>query len=200
MNKTFLESITSRRSIYAIGKGSDVSETAVLDLLKQATDFAPSAFNSQSQRVVLLTDKAHQKLWEITLEELRKVTPAQAFKKTEGKIASFAAGEGTILYFDETATTQKLKEAFPLYAPNFEPWAEQSNGMLQFIIWTGLENLGLGVSLQHYNPLIDSDVQKAWGISSSWRLRAEMVYGKKLAEADPRSHLPLDQRVLAFDK
>lgn len=200
MKETFEEAMKNRRSVYAIGRGSGVKEAEVLSLIKEATDYAPSAFNSQSQRAVLLTGAAHDKLWAIVLEALRKVTPAAAFAKTEAKIASFAAGEGTILYFDDTETTENLKKAFPLYAANFDPWAEQSNGMLQYLIWTSLETLGLGVSLQHYNPLIDAEVKATWKLPASWRLRAEMVYGKKLTEPEPRAHMDLGKRVFSFEK
>ena len=200
MKETFEQAMKNRRTVYAIGRGSLIKEKDILAVLKTATDYAPSAFNSQSQRAVLLTGSAHDKLWAIVLAALKKVTPDAAFQKTESKIAGFAAGEGTILFFDDSETTDGLKKAFPLYEANFDPWAEQSNGMLQYLVWTSLESLGLGVNLQHYNPLIDEEVKATWKLPASWRLRGEMVYGKKLAEPDPRAHLDVEKRVLCFDK
>ena len=55
-----------------------------------------------------------------------------------------------------------MQKKFPLYAENFPVWASQANGMLQFGIWSGLTDMGLGVNLQHYNPLIDAEVKNSF--------------------------------------
>ena len=72
--------------------------------------------------------------------------------------------------------------------------------MLQLAVWVALEDQGLGVNLQHYNPLIDDEVKATWGLTKDWKLRAEMVYGKKLAEPDERDHQAINTRVYAFSK
>lgn len=47
-----------RRSIYALNRQLPVSEDEVLDLIKEATELVPDAFNMKSQRViVVLGDK-----------------------------------------------------------------------------------------------------------------------------------------------
>lgn len=200
MKQSFSDTMKNRRSVYALGKNSGVKSEAIESLVKEATDAVPSAFNSQSQRVVILQGEAHDKLWGIVMTTLRKLVPADKFSKTEEKIKGFAAGEGTILFFDDEEVTNHLIKAFPLYADNFKPWAEQQNGMLQFAIWSLLEEVGLGVNLQHYNPLIDDEVKATWGLPQAWKLRAEMVYGQKLAAPDPRDHQPVAKRVLSFTK
>ena len=200
MNKTLAASLKNRRSVYALGKNSGVSAKDIVALVKETTDFVPSAFNGQSQRTIVLSGEAHTAFWGIVMETLRKIVPAANFAKTEAKINGFAEGEGTILFFDDEAVTNHLIKAFPLYAENFKPWAEQQNGMLQLAVWLALEDQGLGANLQHYNPLIDEEVKAKWGIAKDWKLRAEMVYGKKLADADPREHQKIDSRVLAFEK
>ena len=200
MNQSLVKSLKNRRTVYALGKNPEVKSADIVALVKEVTDQVPSAFNSQSQRVVVLSGAAHDKLWSIVLETLRKIVPAAAFAKTEAKIKGFAAGEGTILFFDDEAVTNKLIKAFPLYADNFKPWAEQQNGMLQLAVWVALEDQGLGVNLQHYNPLIDDEVKATWGLAKDWKLRAQMVYGKKLAEPDERDHQAIDTRVYAFSK
>lgn len=73
---------------------------------------------------------------------------------------------------------ESLQQQFTSYKDNFPLWSQQSNGMLQFVIWTSLENQGLGASLQHYNPLIDAQVKTQWDIPDSWNLIAEMPFGK----------------------
>ena len=198
MTLSFSDVMKNRRSVYALGKDSGIKKNTIESLVKEAADSVPSAFNSQSQRAVILEGAAHDKLWAIVLETLRKLVPAAKFTKTEEKIRGFAAGEGTILFFDDEEVTERLIKAFPLYAENFKPWAEQQNGMLQFAVWSLLEEQGLGVNLQHYNPLIDEEVKATWGLPKAWKLRAEMVYGKKLEEPEERDHQKIDTRVLVF--
>lgn len=160
--------------------------------------YTPSAFNSQSARVVLLLGKEHDKLWDITKEALRKVVPAENFAPTEEKINSFKSGYGTILYFEETSIIESLQQQFALYKDNFPVWAQQSNGMLQFAIWTALEMEGLGASLQHYNELIEDEIKKEWGIASSWKLIGQMPFGKPTAPAGEKQFQTLADRVKVF--
>ena len=42
--------------------------------------------------------------------------------------------------------------------------------MHQFVIWTSLEIEGFGVSLQHYNELIENDIKKEWNIPTTGSL------------------------------
>ena len=43
-----------RRSIYALNRQLPVSEDEVLDLIKEATELVPDAFNMKSQRVIVV--------------------------------------------------------------------------------------------------------------------------------------------------
>lgn len=67
--------------------------------------------------------------------------------------------------------------------------------MLQFVIWTALENEGLGASVQHYNPLIDEKVKTSWIIPQSWKLIAQMPFGKPTAPAGEKEFKPLEERI-----
>ena len=62
----------------------------------------------------------------------------------------------------------------------------QANGMLQFAIWTALEEEGLGANLQHYNPIIDAEVKEVFNIPDQYRLIAQMPFGAKTAEPDEK--------------
>lgn len=196
---TFLKSIQNRRSIYNISNASALSVAQLQELVETAVTHVPSAFNSQTSRVILLTGKSHKKLWDIALNTLKTVVPAANFKPTQEKIASFAAGYGTILYFEEQDTIQSLQQQFALYADNFPVWSQQSAGMLQLAVWTALEQEGLGASLQHYNPLIDIPVAEAFDVPASWKLIAQMPFGKPGAPAGEKTFLPVAQRVHVLD-
>ncbi len=194
----FLNAIKKRRSIYSISNEAVISDKRLQEIIETAVDHTPSAFNSQTNRVVLLLGDNHKQVWDITLNQLKAVTPPENFGATKEKIASFAAGYGTILYFEEQDTTKGLQDSFPLYADKFPVWAEQASGMLQFVIWTTLALEGMGASLQHYNPLIDDEVTKKLGLPESWRLIAQMPFGKPCADAGEKTFLPIKQKVKVF--
>ncbi|CUP33257.1 nitroreductase [Clostridium baratii] len=198
MEKDFYEILKNRRSYYGIGKDSKISDERIEEVINAAVKYTPSAFNSQSANVVILFGENHDKLWDITKETLRKIVPENSFSSTENKINSFKNGHGTILFFEDTNITKSLQSQFELYKDNFPVWAEQSNGMLQYVIWTSLEHEGLGVSLQHYNPLIDEEVKKTFNIPDEWKLIAEMPFGNPTAEPGEKSFRPLEERVKVF--
>ena len=189
--KCFKEAVVSRRSIYALNKEIPVLESEIIAAVERMTKEVPSAFNMQSARVIVTMGEHHENVWEITKAALKKIVPADKFSGTEAKLNGFAAGYGTILYFEETDTVKAMQEKFPLYAENFPVWASQANGMLQFAIWTMLENLGLGANIQHYNPLIDEGIKKAFDVPASWNLVAQMVFGGIEKPADAIVKLPV---------
>jgi predicted oxidoreductase (fatty acid repression mutant protein) len=187
-----------RRSQYALGKSLPVSQNDVTHLIKQAVREAPSAFNAQSSRAVILFGAESQKFWERAKDELRKIVPAEAFAATEGKLNSFAAGAGTVLFFVDTDVVKGLQEQFALYADNFPVWAEQSNGMAQFAVWTALADADIGASLQHYNPLVDQGVREAWGVPAHWTLRAQMPFGSNEAPHGEKTYMEDEARFKVF--
>lgn len=191
--------IEARRSFYALNDEIPYTPEELKELIDFAVMHVPSAFNCQSTRTVFLAGKQHHKLWDIVKEELREIVPAEAFQATEQKIdTSFKAGYGTILYFIDDRVTQGLMKQYPTYAKNFPIWAEQSSGMHQYAIWTMLVDLGLGVSVQHYNPLIDEAVYKTWNIDRNWRLIAQMPFGKPIEKPGEKTFEPIEERSLMF--
>jgi len=198
MLKDFTAAMKERRTFYGISPESGVSDKRIYEVLKEAVLHAPSAFNSQSARVVLLLGKHHKKLWDITLEELKKVVPEKQFPSTKEKIGSFANGYGSVLFFDDEAVIKGLQENFPLYKDNFANWAQQSNGILQYLVWTSLVIEGFGASLQHYNPLIDDAVKKQFDILENWRLIAQMPFGVPVQSPGEKTFLPVEERLIVF--
>ena len=177
MNNSLIESIQKRRTQYALGNSLPISEQETTALIQAAIRLAPSSFNSQSSRAVILYGEESRALWNIAEAELRKIVPAEAFAATKAKLDSFAAGAGTILFYEDQDVVKSLQEKFALYADNFPVWSEQASGMAQFAVWTALANADVGASLQHYNPLIDAEVAARWNIPASWKLRAQMPFG-----------------------
>lgn len=199
MERNFKDALKLRRSYYTIGNGSPVPDKEIEDVLTTAVEYVPSAFNSQSTRLVLLLGKDHKKLWEIVKETLRKRLPAEQFAQTESKIdKSFASGYGTVLFFEDETVVKGLQESFPSYEAKFPVWSEQTSAMHQLAVWSMLEDLGFGASLQHYNPLIDEEVRKTWNLPSSWTLVAEMPFGLPVQSPGEKEIKPLEDRILVF--
>ncbi|WP_211350054.1 nitroreductase family protein [Paenibacillus anaericanus] len=194
----FLNAIKERRSIYGISKESVISDQRIEEIIGEAVLHTPSSFNSQSARVVVLFNEQHDKLWNITKETLRKIVPAENFSSTEEKLASFQNGRGTVLFFEDQAVVEGLQEQFALYSDNFPIWSLESSGMLQLVVWTALAAEGVGASLQHYNPLIDEQVAAEWNIPSTWKLLAQMPFGKIVAGPGEKQFAPLDNRLKVF--
>ncbi|MGL5917212.1 MAG: nitroreductase family protein, partial [Culicoidibacterales bacterium] len=175
------------------------SEKEFQELITQALKNAPSAMNSQATRLIVLSKQAHQQHWDKVEEQLAKVVPPEKFKKTAKKIEKFRAAYATILFFEDYEIVEKLELQYPLYAQKYRDWSHQSNAMLQYALWIGFEAKGLGVSIQHYNPLIDEMVQTHWQAPASWKLITEMVVGNPTAPAGEKIILPLENRLQFID-
>ncbi|MED3785933.1 nitroreductase family protein [Peribacillus frigoritolerans] len=195
MTKDFYTAIKERRSYYGINKEVQVSDEKIKEIVEFAVKHTPSAFNSQSSRLVVLTGSAHDKLWDITTQALRKAVGEGDFSGTQQKMDSFKAGYGSILFFEDESVVKSLQEQFATYADNFPIWSQQTSGMHQLVVWTALEAEGLGATLQHYNPLIDDEVKNEWNVPSNWKLIAQMPFGNPTAQPGDKEFKPLEDRI-----
>lgn len=185
---TILESIAKRRTYYAIRKEIPVPEDEVIRTIEEVTELVPDAFNMKSARVVVALGSRQDQLWDTIYDVFGGKVPRD-------KIDSFKAGAGTVLYFYDTATVRGLQEKFPRYAENFPLWANHANVMLQFTIWTALRELGIGASLQHYNPVIDAAVRELFDVPEDWKLVAEMPFGGIVEEPGAKEKEDIRNRV-----
>ena len=194
----FRDAVINRRTIYNLGKNIPVLQTEIISTVERMTKEVPSPFNIQSQRVVVAMNEYHENVWDITISTMKEILKEEDFVKTEKKLEGFKAAYGTILFFEESDVVHAMQKKFPTYADNFPVWASQANGMLQFAIWTALAEMGLGVNIQHYNPLINVEIIKAFEVPDSWELVAQMVFGEKLQPADPIEKISVGERVKVF--
>ncbi|MBP2626494.1 MAG: nitroreductase [Firmicutes bacterium] len=198
MSKDFYVALQERRSVYGISKEKVASDERIQEIIETAVKHTPSAFNSQSARVLVLLGEHQNKLWDITKETLRKIVPGDKFPPTEEKINSFKNGYGTILFFEDQSVIEQLQSSFALYKDNFPIWSGHSSGMLQFVVWTALEAEGFGASLQHYNPLIDTKVSQQWNVPTTWKLIAQLPFGKSTVIPGEKEFKPLEDRIKVF--
>lgn len=200
---SYLETLSKRRSIYALGKDVGVETSQIEGTIKEAVRLSPSAFNSQTSRVVILSGDAQTQLWDLVAEDLkiemkRQGVPDEAFEGTKQRLEGFKAAFGTALFFEDTAIVKNLQEQFALYAENFPSWSEQSTGIASINAWTALAELGLGGNLQHYNPVINASVAKVWDIPENWELKSQLVFGSIESPAGEKEFISDDERFKVF--
>lgn len=199
METKIIELMKKRRSVYHIGRNVELSDEEITTLIKEAVKESPTSFNSQTARVVILFGDAHNKLWDITEKQLRNEVPnEEAFQTTKAKLDSFRAGYGTVLLFEDQDVVQGLQEQFSLYADNFPIWSEQGSGIASMSIWMALTENNIGATLQHYNPLIDEDVQNEWDLPASWKLRGQMPFGSIETEPGEKEYMDDEARFRVF--
>jgi predicted oxidoreductase (fatty acid repression mutant protein) len=188
------EAIVNRRSIRKVTKSATITKERIEEVLKTALH-APTSFNMQSGRMVVLMDGEHEKFWDIVKETLRSRVPAENFEATVERLKGFHAGVGTVLFFEDQATVEKMQENAPLYKDQFPFWSHQGNAMLQHTVWMLLSAEGIGASLQHYNPIVDAEVKATWNIPAEWSLVGQMPFGEPNEEPGERTFLPTEDVV-----
>ena len=196
---SFLDHIKQRRTIYAVGKNVALTPEKIESVIKEAVNHSPSAFNSQTSRIVTLFGESHLQFWNIVRETLRKIVPDAAFEGTNAKINSFAAGYGTVLFYEDQDVVKSLQEQFALYADNFPVWSEHSSAIAQFAVWTALSEQNIGASLQHYNPIVDAEIAEIFDIPANWKLRAQLVFGSIEAPAGEKTFMAEADRFKTFN-
>ena len=185
------EGLKKRRSYYSIGKDIPVSQEEVINLVKDVVHQVPDSFNNKSQSVVLALGEYQDKLWDAIYDVFGGKVPRE-------KIDSFKNGYGTVLYFIDKQKVENLKEQFPAYSDRFDEWSHVANGMLQINIWTELRNLGIGASIQHYNPVIDDVVKETFHVPKDWILVGQMPFGQILEEPEPKDRGNVEDRLKIF--
>ena len=115
----FYKAISKRRSVYETTKESPIPQEEIEEIIKKIVDVAPSSFNSQSSRVVVLFGKKHEAFWKIVLKELKEAVSKEEYSEAKEKIQKLADSTGTILFYEDEHIVANLQEAFPIYADSF---------------------------------------------------------------------------------
>ncbi|VUC37377.1 unnamed protein product [Clonostachys rosea] len=193
----FLHSIKARRTYYALSDTLPFGKETVVEIVQDLVQDVPSAFNSQSNRVVVLFDQEHGKFWDTVSHALKNVVAEDQWEATSGRISMFKAAAGSVLFFVDEAVVQEFTANIPAYADSFPVWAAESGGMLQHSAWTALEAKGLGANLQHYN-LVNEEIAKVWNLPATWRLNAQLVIGGRTGGPGEKTFKPLSEKLKVF--
>lgn len=192
------DSLTRRRSVYALGNTRVVPDLCLEDTLKDCLKNCPTPFNAQSARLVLLLNKYHSDFWNLVAEKVLAVAASDKKEAAKQKINSFKSAYGTILYFEDLDVLAQNQKQFPLYQQNMRDWTLEANGMLQYMLWQALAENEIGASLQHYNELIEKDTLKMLNLPENWKMIAQMPFGSIEKTPPEKTFLPLDTRLKIF--
>ncbi|KAL8908580.1 MAG: hypothetical protein Q9171_005377 [Xanthocarpia ochracea] len=198
--KSFAQAVKERRTYYALSHESTIPDSRIQEIVKDAILHTPSAFNSQTSRAVVLLGEEHTKMWDITAQVYKQQLSEEKFNHANQRFQGFRAGYGTILFYEDTDSVREFQNKFKTYEDKFPGWSEQTNGMHQFVIWTALETEGLGVNLQHYNPLIDVRLETEFKVPPTWSLKAQMVFGKPTSgpAVQDKEFKPIEERMKVY--
>lgn len=180
---SFADALNHRRSVYALTDKlpSDLTDNIITNILKDAILHTPSAFNSQTSRIVLLVKDQHKMFWQQVTNILKPTyEDAQRWQSTEKRMKGFEAAYGSVLFFEDTKTIKKYVDSTPAYAGLFPGWSDHTTGMHQLVVWTALEAFeGMGANLQHYHykSEVEEEAKKTWGLPDEWEMKAQLVFG-----------------------
>lgn len=172
----FFEAVKNRRSIRVLEDVAVVPDEQVIEIVESALNHTPTAFNGQETRVVILFGENHKKLWNDT-EEIALKKTKEDFARIEERINGFRNGHGTILFFQDR---------------ELEVWSQQNQGMLQYVVWTGLEAVGCAASLQH----MKINIQPEWNVPDNWKMIAQMPFGKQVQPLMEKEIIPVEKKLI----
>jgi len=200
---SLLDAIKARRTHYALSKKSTLSDDELKSLIQNIVMDVPSPFNIQSARAVLVTAESNNKLWNnIVLPGYLKLLGGDqtSIKTYTQKIEGYAAGYGTVLFFEDQSVIGEIAAKIPAMASHFPVWSENATGMLQYAVWTALAAEGMGASLQHYGAYseeLSANVLKEFDLPATWKSTSMMPFGVATGKANPsKTFKPIEERVM----
>ncbi|KAL3234267.1 putative nitroreductase HBN1 [Nakaseomyces bracarensis] len=185
----YLKTIASRRTIYALKPElpSGVTINDVQSTVQHIIKETPTAFNSQVNRAIILTGETHKKVW----DSVSNAIEDPAGKKRPESIRDEAYG--SVIFFTDDKTTEKLQADFPAWAAAFPQFADHASGAAQINSWAALEALGLGGHLQHYNGYVKAALPSK--IPASWSVHSQLCFGAPGAAPGEKTYIDNDVEI-----
>jgi uncharacterized protein len=107
--ESFLAAVQHRISCYTLQKQSPISDARIHEIVNAAIKNAPSAFNVQSARAVVLVKAEHDKLWDLADVCLKNAMPEAAYETLKPRVQGFRAAYGSVLWFEDHEALDALK-------------------------------------------------------------------------------------------
>lgn len=197
---TFVELVEKRRSIYALGTDSKYSKKEITDRIREVVKQVPSAFNSQTTRVVVLFDEANTKFWNHIYDVQKDVLKGEIWDMMSGIMTGAKDGIGTVLFFEDMDAVKEM----PAQGVREEAYKQNNNANAQYAVWLALAEMDLGASLQHFNvgyeQGFDKVTKEMFNLPESYEMLAQMPFGSVEQQAGEKEHIDVDVQVKVFDK
>lgn len=110
--ESFYNALSTRLSCYTLTNTSPISDAAIHEAVSQAIQHAPSSFNSQSTRAVILLKADHERFWDLGDSLVKAAMPA-AYPSLAPRVQGFKAAYGTVLWFEDQAALEGLRAKNP---------------------------------------------------------------------------------------
>lgn len=91
-----MDAVHERRTYYALSNESTISDSRIQEIVTTAIKDTPSAFNSQSTRLIVCLKEEHEKLWDTIAEVYKQRLTEEKFNHLMGRIKGFRAAYGTV--------------------------------------------------------------------------------------------------------
>ena len=130
---TLFDAVKYRHSVYTLTNESPISDDRIQEIVQDTLLNVPSAFNSQSTRLVLVLNEEHKKLWELVREVYRQQLPPEKFEQANKRFGGFQAAYGTVLFYEDTTVVREFQEKFATYQDRF-PGCELNPATLEQLI------------------------------------------------------------------
>src|SRR5690625_3693233 len=196
----FLDLLEKRRSIYTIGTNSDYTKKEITERIRDVMKQVPTAFNSQTTRVVVLFDEAKDKFWDHIYDVQKDVLEGDVWEMMSGTITGSKNGIGTVLFFEDIDAVKQM----PAQGIRGEAYKQNNNANAQYAVWLALTEMDLGATLQHFNvgyeQGFDRGTKEMFDLPDSYEMLAQMPFGSIEQEAGEKDHIDPDEQVKVFEK
>ena len=92
----FMAAVAHRRTYYALSPTSTIPDSKIEQIVTDTIKHTPSAFNSQTTRIVLVVKEEHKKLWDMIMAVYEEMLPKEKFEHAKGRMEGFRKGYGTV--------------------------------------------------------------------------------------------------------
>lgn len=196
----FLDLVKKRRSIYALGKNTDFSKTDIENRIREVVKEVPSAFNSQTTRIVVLFDEANTKFWDHIYDVQKDVLEGEIWDMMSGIMTGAKEGIGTILFFED----KEAVDSMPARGVRQEAYKQNNNANVQYGLWLALAEMDLGASLQHFNvgyeQGFDKGTKEMFNLPDSYEMLAQMPFGSIEQQPGEKEYIDTNVQVKVIDR
>jgi len=194
----FVNLLAKRRTIYALGDNSQYSNEEIADRIREVVKQAPSAFNSQTSRAVVLFGDANEKFWDHIYDVQKDVLQGDMWDMMSGVMVGAKDAVGTVLFFEDLNAVEQM----PAQGVRQEAYKQNNNANAQYAVWLALAELDLGGSLQHFNvgyeQGFDKGTKELFDLPESYEMLAQLPFGSVEQEVGEKEHIDTNEQVKVF--